>query len=350
MRTARRVFGGSLAAAMMLLLSACGSGGGGGESGEGGALAGAVEEASGMEELVAAAEEEGRLIFYSVPDEAVAQGIAKEFSSRYDIEVEFVRLVSADLAQRYAAEAESGVPAADLILMSDSPFFDDALGEGWLTPLTEAGIPDYPGDFPEEFLVDDGVSAVVSVNPTVLGYNTELVTETPEDWTVLTDPKWKGKVQISDPTTSDANVYFWDLIREEYGEDLLRQIGANQPTLSGGAVPSAQAIAAGEGAIAVPAVSVILDGLKAEGAPVDYVMPDVTTGSEIAIGISTEAANPNAARLFAHFLLTKEGNELLTLPYNTASPYGGNLPAGYKRPNPEALDRREEIYELLGAG
>lgn len=38
----------------------------------------------------------------------------------------------------------------------------------------------------------------------------------------------------------------------------------------------------------------------------------------------------------------------LNLPYETASPYGGNLPAEYSRPDPSALEREDLIYELLG--
>ncbi|MFA9430226.1 ABC transporter substrate-binding protein [Egicoccus sp. AB-alg2] len=311
---------------------------------------GAEGEAAGgdaaLEELVAAAEAEGSLTFYSVPDESIAQGIADEFSSRYDIQVDFVRLVSADLAQRYSAEASSGAPAADLILVSDSPFLTEAFEENWLTPLSEAGLPDY-GDFPEEFVIRDGASAIVSINPTVIGYNTNEAEE-PADWDVLADPENRGRIAISDPTTSVANLFFWDLIREEYGDDFLRSIGENDPIFTPGAVPSAQAVGAGEVIYATPAVSAIYDNLAGEGAPVAYGSPSVTTGSEIAVGISTEAANPNAARLFAWFIMTQEGNELLTLPYNTASPYGGGLPEDYRRPNNAALANEDLIYELLG--
>lgn len=300
-----------------------------------------------LDELIAAAEEEGQLTFYSVPDESIARGISEEFMDRYDIEVDFVRLVSADLAQRYSAEASAGAPAADLILISDSPFLTEAFDEGWLVPFEEADLPDY-GDFPEDFVTQGGKTAVVSVNPTVLGYNTDLVDAEPEDWTVLADPDWAGNIAISDPTTSVANLFFWNLLRETYGDDFLRDVAANDPTFTPGAVPSAQAVGAGEVALGVPAVSAIYDNLASEGAPVAYASPEVTTGSEIAVGISADGENPNAARLFAWFVLTQEGNELLTLPYNTASPYGGNLPEGYERPDPAALENEDLIYELLG--
>lgn len=300
-----------------------------------------------LDDLIAAAEEEGQLTFYSVPDESIARGISEEFMDRYDIQVDFVRLVSADLAQRYSAEAAAGAPAADLILISDSPFLTEAFDEGWLVPIDEAGLPDY-SEFPEDFITQGGKSAVVSVNPTVLGYNTDLVDEEPEDWTVLADPAWEGNLAISDPTTSVANLFFWDLLRETYGDDFLRDVAANNPTFTPGAVPSAQAVGAGEVAFGVPAVSAIYDNIAGEGAPVAYASPEVTTGSEIAVGISADGENPNAARLFAHFVITQEGNELLTLPYNTASPYGGNLPDGYQRPNNAALGNEDLIYELLG--
>src|SRR5690606_34284755 len=81
------------------------------------------------------------------------------FEEKYDVAVEAIRLVTGDLTQRFAAEAEAGAPVADVIVSTHSPFFDEALANEWLVPLSEAGIPDHPGDFPEEDLENDGATA-----------------------------------------------------------------------------------------------------------------------------------------------------------------------------------------------
>lgn len=341
MRTTRTTAGWlGAGAACALALTGCGSGGGSG------ADPADIDDPE-LRELVEAAQEEGSLTLYGVPDESVLQTIAEDFTAQYDVAVEPVRLVSADLAQRYSSEAEAGEPAADVILLTHSEFYADAYDNGWLTPLSEAEVPGFPDDFPQDFLADDGETALASLVPTSMVYNTDLVSEAPDTWEAYADPEYRGEIAVAEPATSPANLAFWQLMRDEYGDGFLEGVADNEPTWNNSAVPGAQAVAAGEDALAHPGVAAIVNNLQGEGAPVEETIPGPTTGPEIALGLTADAANPNAARLFAHYVLSEEGNTFLAEESDAASAYGHGLDT-FQRPQEVSDDQAAEINQLLG--
>ncbi|MBB4932643.1 iron(III) transport system substrate-binding protein [Lipingzhangella halophila] len=328
-------------AAVVLALSSCGS------SGSGGSGSADIDDPE-LQELVTAAQEEGSLTLYGVPDESLLRGVADEFAELYGVQIEPVRLVSADLSQRFSSEADSGQPASDAILLTHSPFYAEALEKEWLTPLTEAGVPDYPDEYPEDYVVEDGDVPLVSLVPTSMVYNTDEVSSEPDSWEDYADPEHKGKLAIADPATSPANLAFWQIMRDEYGDEFLESVAENNPTWHNSAVPGTQAVAAGESTLGHPGVQAIVDNLKEEDAPVEATVPGPTTGPEIALGLTADAQNPNAAKLFAHYILSEEGSTHLAEISNAASPYGLGLD-DFQRPEPVSDEQEAEIEELLGA-
>lgn len=109
------------------------------------------------------------------------RAVAEDFTAKYGIEVTVLRLVSADLSQRFSAEASAGAPEADTILLTYSPFFDEAYANDWLTPITEADLPGGTDAYPSEFVQDDG-SPIVSLVPTEMVYSTDEFDEAPTSW------------------------------------------------------------------------------------------------------------------------------------------------------------------------
>lgn len=308
-----------------------------------------IEGEADLDALAEAAREEGSMTLYGVLDESVLQDLAAQFSQEYGVNVDVVRLVSADLQQRFAAEADAGAPAADAIILSHSPFFNEAFDSGWLTPLDDAGLPNFPGDFPEQYIVNDGGAAVVSVIPTTMVYNTEVVESPPTDWQDYADPAYAGGLlHIARPDSSPISLAFWQMLREEYGDEYLQDVAANEPVWHNSAVPATQAVAAGEGALGHPGVDAIVKNLQGEGAPIEQVMPELTSGPLTAIGLAEGAQNPNAAKLFAAWLLTEDGARFLADASSAGSPYGYNLPEDFRPPQVPNEEQAAELMELLG--
>lgn len=302
-----------------------------------------------LKELVAAAREEGTLTLYGIPDEQVLRAVAEKFTELYGVQVRPVRLVSADLAQRFSSEADAKAPASDAILLTYSPFYAEALQKNWLTPLSSAGIPGYPENYPADHLAQDGDVAIVSLVPTSMVYNTDTVTQAPSSWQAYADPRYRGKLAMADPATSPANLAFWHLMRQNYGDDFLRGVAANNPAWQNSAVPGTQAVAAGEFALGHPGVEAIVRNLRESGAPVDTTIPGPTTGPEIGLGLTAGSEHPNAAKLFAHFLLSEEGSGLLAEVSGAGSPYGKGLPQGFERPAAVSPEQAAQLKQLLSS-
>ena len=314
------------------------AGGGGSASGE-------------LDELVAAAQEEGSLVFYLTPPEATAQALADAFFDEYGIEAEFVRMTGGELASRYSAEVDAGAPAADLVMPSYDQFIDQGLEEGWLTGLDEAGIPDYD-EFPEEGKLADGATAVVQFAPSGLSWNTDALGDlpVPETFEDLADPQYAGKLLLTDPSSSQAYIQFWTMVADEYGMETVEAIAGNAVRLYNSVVPMTEALGAGEGALTGPNVGQVAAGAAKAGAPVEFAVPDVTNGPEIVLSLSTDAQSPNAARLFAHFVLSEEGQEIINAAPGNISAYDyDEMPSGYVRVDrTAALENEQAILDAFG--
>ncbi|SHN39143.1 ABC transporter substrate-binding protein [Cryptosporangium aurantiacum] len=331
--------------ALTLTLAACGDGG---SDNRADVAAPTLSDSPELQQLVADAKKDNCLTLYGVPDESTLKAVTAAFTKEYDIPVSFTRLVSADLSQRFSTEAASGAPAADVILLTHSPFYKDALAKGWLNPVDKAGVPAYPGTFPTGYTADDGATPVVQLVATSLAYNSELVKTAPDSWEDYADPAYKGELLFAEPTSSPANVAFWQLMRDTYGDDFLTKVAANKPKWYNSAVPATQAVAAGEGSLAFPGVTPIVNSLKGSGAPVELAKLSPTTGPEIALGLTAKSKCPNAAKLFANYLLTEEGNTYLNKLSGDISPFAPNA-KDFVRPKPVPDAQAQEISRLLGA-
>jgi iron(III) transport system substrate-binding protein len=272
--------------------------------------------------LVAAAKTEGEVTLYSAATENVAARIAKEFGAKYGIKVQFLRLSSTALLQRYATEAESGKIVADLLLSGGSsvPFATQGIAKGWMEPINGAGLPAITsGEYPKAFNRD--VSAIAQIQLWELAYNTDKVkaADAPKDWADIVNPKYKGEFILPDPAGSDAYLEFWLLLQKKFGNGFFEKLRALNPRGFPSGVPAMQSLAAGEGEI------------------------------QVMLTNRAKAKSPNAARLLANWLLTAEGNKILNAEIGNVSVYDSSaFPAEYVSPAPDAASHKEEIRKLLG--
>lgn len=297
---------------------------------------------AGLDALVAAAKAEGEVVFYLAPTEPIGKALVDAFSARYGIRASFLRLSTTPLLQRFSAEADAGNTGADVLWLSGSAeqngsFGNDAIKRGWIEPVARTGLPALQGGrFPARLLKEN--SAVVEFGMWILGYNTNKLkpSEVPRSWKEIVDPRFTGQVIISDPLISDAYLPFWGLLFESYGEDFFARLRALKPRVMSSAVPATQALAAGEATLVIPTVHALISSLKAKGAPIEALTPDVTTSTESEAFLVSRgrAKHPNAGRLLLNFMLSEEGSKAINgvsggveSIYNTRA-----LPAGYKSP------------------
>ena len=306
-----------------------------------------------LDALVKAAKAEGEVNFYSGVTENVAKRTGDAFLAKYGVKYSFIRLAGVQTERRFGAEAEAGTFAVDFYMVATAvPFAEDAVRKGWVEPIGQAGIPAVRGgEFPARFLT--GPTAIVQVAPWGISYNTEKVkgADIPKDWPDVLNPKFKGQVLIPDPRSSNSYSDHWGILLDKYGEEFLVKLREMNLRQYPSGVPSTNALGAGEGTVQLPAVAAQVSATSSKGAPLGLVIPAYATGVEMQIVLTHrgKAKHPAAARLFAHYIMTAEGNKVFNSEPGSISVFDtATLPKQYVSPKRDALARRELITRLLG--
>jgi ABC-type Fe3+ transport system substrate-binding protein len=76
----------------------------------------------------------------------------------------------------------------------------------------------------------------------------------------------------------------------------------------------AQLVSAGEGLMDVNIPIASVERMKERGAPIDWTDVGPAPAIMVGIGVSSQAAHPNAAKLFVDFALSREGQKLMRSP------------------------------------
>ncbi|HJE61830.1 MAG TPA: extracellular solute-binding protein [Nocardiopsis listeri] len=275
--------------------------------GQGGGTEGDEAVTGDFDALVEAAQEEGTLTVYSTETEEHLVAVINAFEEEYGIPVEYVRLASSAVVQRFAGEKDSGVVAADVIQLTDTTMVQD--NEDWFRPFDEELLPAL-AEYDEEYRHDHHAAGAIYASG--VQYNTDLVSpeEVPESWEDLLDPKWEGQILMVDPQASPTPVALLELLRETYGDDFLERLGEQNPEVVDSAGPGGQQVAAGAFAFNFPtAGGAHTQPLIDEGAPVDFTLMSPATLGTNEVVLPEGSPNPNAGALFANFRLSLEGHK-----------------------------------------
>lgn len=307
-----------------------------------------------MEALIKAARAEGEVVFYTGATENIAKRTSDAFTAKYGVKASFIRTAGVQTIRRFSTEAEAGSFAADFFLVASglNEFSPDALKKGWIEPIAQAGIAVVrSGEFPARFI--KGASAIIQVAPWGIAYNKDKLkgADIPRDWPDLLHPRFKGQILVAEPRASDAYSDIWSLLLDRLGESYLSRLREQGMRYYANAVPTVIALAAGEGLVAIPSVGGLVQGLVDKGAPIATAQPTMTTGVEmqITLGHRARAKHPNAARLWANFVMSPEGNRIFNADPGSLSVYDtSGLPAQYESPKPGAVVRVETFVKLLG--
>lgn len=315
--------------AVGVLLAACG-----GTAGSDGGTAAPSPIPAELQATYDAARNEPPLTWYSSQDPGLNDAVVAAFEAQYaDVKVEALRLATGPLGTRYAQERQAGAVTAGLVTLADPNFVDEGLAAGWFETFDKSAVPGL-ARLPDRFF-DRGV-ATTGVNVLGIGYNTNEVQNPPRTWQDALAPEYAGKILLGDPRNVPSYVALARVLDEQVGRDFLTRLAAQRPRVVDSMVPGTQQLAAGEAALAFPDVLSVIAPLKDKGAPIDFVVPEPTTGNEFATMISAGGASPNAAKLLYDFLLSDAGQEAFN-GSTGSSPIGAigqtaALPAGYVDP------------------
>ena len=257
--------------------------------------------------LIEKAKQEGTLVFYtSLPTERVTP-LAKVFETKYGIKMELWRANSDKILQRAVSEAQGKHYSVDVI-ETDGPVVESLAREKLLSVFYSPYIADLPsfGIPAHRLWISD------RMNVYVMAYNTNKVRkeELPKNFEGFLDPKWKGRLGI-ESADSEWMAAFIKIRGQEQGMNFFKKLSEMRPDVRTGHILLAELVAAGEIPIGLTVYSSTVETIKQKGAPIDWVALDPVIARPQGVGVAKNAPHPHAALLFADFVLSPEGQQLL---------------------------------------
>jgi len=251
--------------------------------------------------LLPAARAEGALVVYSSVNEQEGLPLWKIFEEATGIKVAYVRASDTVLMSRVAIEFRAGQKSHDIIQTTTVNKLPPQL-LATFDPSEASGVAPAARDPGRRWY---GVYA----NYNAPSYNTRLVqkSELPRSYEdFLQHKEWAGKVAI-DATDNEWLKAIYEHYGEERGQKLVKDLVATlNPVVTDGHLALARAVGAGEYAIALNNYVNLTMNVKLAGGPTDYWALDPVALFFGQVGVSAKAPHPNAARLAANFMLSRE--------------------------------------------
>jgi len=271
--------------------------------------------------IITAARKEGKVVVRGPTGAEARQQISSAFKAKFGIRVELIAGRTSQLVARLLFERRAQQYTVDGLMTGMGSVANILYPQKMLAPLKPRLIlPDVVNpsrwkkgklwfmDPEEKYVLRllNSLSALFTIN-------TKYVKR--EEFKSIKDllnPKWRGKIAIADPRGSPGD-FLASIFYVQLGEEFFKKLYiVQQPVISRNRRQLADWLAHGVHAIAVGASSSQVEKMRREGFPVMavYSLPDfpgvLTAGSGLLV-LLDPAPHPNAARVFANWLASKEG-------------------------------------------
>lgn len=261
------------------------------------------------EKLIAAAKKEGSLTLYTSIAEKDIPPLTTAFEKKYGIKVRVWRAGTDKVLQRTLMETNGKRYEVDAVHIS-APEMEALHREKILQPVESPYFKELVPSALQQH--KDWVATLLTVF--VQAYNTNIVKkeDLPKTYQDLANPKWKGKIGI-EAEDADWFAAVVSSMGEAQGVKLFREIaGTNGISVRKGHSLLSNMVAAGEVPLALTVYNYMPEQAKQKGAPVDWFAIEPAIARANGIGIARRAQHPNAAALFYDFMLSAEGQKILT--------------------------------------
>jgi iron(III) transport system substrate-binding protein len=268
--------------------------------------------------IVEAAKKEGKVVVYATTDAVAANPLIKDFEALYPgIKVEYSDLNSTELYNRFIAEAAANNGTADVLWSSAMDLQVKLVADGQAETYASPEIKALP-----KWAVWKDSAYGTTYEPIAFVYNKRLVPEgdVPKDHTDLlkllnakTD-FYKGKVTAYDPERSGVGYLFTNEDVKNFPQawDLFKAMGKAQAKLYTSAGAMMERVTSGEHLIAYGIFGSYALSRSKKDPNLGIVLPkDYTMVTSRVAFIPKKAKNPNAAKLFLDYILSKRGQDII---------------------------------------
>ena len=274
------------------------------------------QEDTAWDRVLQAAKKEGRVTIYSFNFTGdLGLMLQKAFEQRYGIDLEIITGRGAEFIERLKTEKRIGQLTADTT--EGSAIHVKTMKVEGITVSVAAELPSLgeKGKWViDPFALDpqDKHLIVHFISTYAPHVNTRLVKpgEEPKAWRDLLDPKWKGKMTITDHNISGGPyLLFPPLVREKIiDESFIKALYKQDLRFATSVVDETAQLARGEQYLMIRGADSISARFVAEGAPIRAAeLQDGTTLSPGAAAAIKGAPHPNAAKVFLNWIMSQEG-------------------------------------------
>ena len=250
------------------------------------------------------AKREGALIVYTVWDVDHIRALSEAFSKRFPgINTSYWQATRSEVTTRTLTEYQGNQASVDVIL-TEAPLVLHAAGASEPYATVQGN----------SLIVHDAIAPVVSLQIQALAYNTRKLKseEAPKSWEDVINPKYKGNVALDDPMRAGPLSGMLAAFKDDWKDDarwtkFIKGLKALNVAIHKSTSAMIRLAVAGEYSIAMPALFHDVVREKNIGSPIDFARgaPPVVSPQQAAI--YAKAPHPMAAKLFAEWLTSPEG-------------------------------------------
>jgi iron(III) transport system substrate-binding protein len=279
---------------------------------------------------LAAAKAEGKVVWYTSTPIEQAQKIADAFQKQTGIKVEMFRSGGSAILNRFQQELTAGRAYADVLTHSDPAAAAGMAKKGFFIAFKPKNF----DKLPDAAKSDDGMWAGQRLNMMTHYVRSDKISQAdePATWEALLDPKNKGRLVMTDPSYTSLQVSVVGMISKDRGWGFYETLRKNDVMIVQGNQQVSDMLKRGERLIAVGALDSYAADLKKEGHPIKTLFPSdgvfvIASPTSVVKG----SPNPNAAKLFAEFMLGDIAQKIFPADGGWSSRLDIEAPAG----NPE---------------
>jgi iron(III) transport system substrate-binding protein len=261
------------------------------------------------QELYPKAKQEGNLIVYSVWDVEHLTVITNAFMKRYPgIKATYWQARNPEIVTRALTEFQGGQSSFDVVLSDNAPPVIRAAG----------AIQNYETVQKDVLYLHDPTMPTVSLQIQALAYNTKKMkpADLPKTWEEVANPKYKGMIALDDPMRAGPLSSMLSGLKTQWNNDtrfnnFVKGLKALNVPVHKSTSAMFRLVISGEYNICMPALLHDVMEETHKGTPISYVktVPPVVFPRQA--GIYAKAPNPNAAKLFAEWLISEEGQKTI---------------------------------------
>jgi iron(III) transport system substrate-binding protein len=258
----------------------------------------------------AAARKEATVSWYTSTPVALAQALADRFERDNGVKVQLLRTGGQAVLRRLQQEIAAGRPGADVMTMSDAGAANGLAKQGLFVAFRPEGF---------DKVIDgakDPQGRWIAQRLQMVGipYRSDKVaaTDVPKTWSDLKQPKYKGLMVMPDPSFTAIQLIVVGMLSRTLGWDFYKALRANDTMIVQGHQQVFSTMQQGERVIGAEGADPrsFADGKEVPNQKIVYPSEGTFVVSS-PTAVLKGARSPNAAKLFAQFMVTPAAQQMI---------------------------------------